>query len=50
MKPTLSLLTALLLPLAALHAKDQVTNASTTGDVLPGMKSAAARAGFMQSS
>ena len=34
MKPTLILLTTLLLaPLGALHAKDEVTNAPTTGDV-----------------
>ena len=50
MKQILTRIAALLLPLATLHAKDQVTNASTTGDVLPGMTSAAARAGFMQSS
>ncbi|MDA1040392.1 MAG: sialidase family protein, partial [Planctomycetota bacterium] len=34
MKPTLTILTALLLaPLAALHAKDEVTNVPATGDV-----------------
>jgi hypothetical protein len=33
MKHILTLITALLLPLAALHAKDEIANAPATGDV-----------------